>query len=342
MNRLTSMTITHELGFPPIGACRQSLSDQVLDMSFTLGNLPPSAADAASAPWFGTSQRYTVPAFDAATRFALDTRLLDEQLAQARAAGAEIKPVIIGPLTYLWLGTSKDGGERLDLLPRLLPVYAELLAWLAAQGLDWVQIDEPALATALDADWRAACAAAYDALAGSGIKLLLATYFGRLGDNLALACSLPVEGLHLDAVNARDEIDPALDALDALGADKVLSLGVIDGSDIWKTDLHATLAWLEPVQRRIGSRLWIAPSCSLQHVPLDLESATRAAMHAAMGADESPDPALRPWFAFALQKLEELRILAHALEHGRSQVQFELVANAAAVDRRHAALRAAA
>jgi 5-methyltetrahydropteroyltriglutamate--homocysteine methyltransferase len=144
-----------------------------------------------------------------------------------------------------------------------------------------------------------------------------------------------VDGLHLDAVNARDEIDPALDAL---GADKVLSLGVIDGSDIWKTDLHATLAWLEPVQRRIGSRLWIAPSCSLQHVPLDLESA----MHAAMDADDLPDPALRPWFAFALHKLEELRILAHALEHGRSQVQFELVANAAAVDRRHAALRAAA
>lgn len=341
MNRPTSMTITHELGFPPIGARRQSLSDQVLEMSLTLGNLAPSAADAESAPWFGTSQRYTVPAFDAATRFALDTRLLDDQLAQARATGAEPKPVIIGPLTYLWLGTSRDGGERLDLLPRLLPVYAQLLAWFAAQGLDWVQIDEPALATALDADWRAACAAAYDALAGSGVKLLLATYFGRLGDNLALACSLPVDGLHLDAVNARDEIDPALDVLDvleALDADRVLSLGVIDGSDIWKTDLHATLAWLEPVQRRIGSRLWIAPSCSLQHVPLDLESA----MHAAMGADESPDPALRPWFAFALQKLEELRILAHALDHGRSQVQFELVANAAAVDRRHAALRAAA
>ena len=331
MNRMTSMTITHELGFPNIGACRQPLSDQVLDMSFTLGNLPPSAADAESAAWFKTSQRYTVPVFDAATRFTFDTRLLGDQLAQARASGAELKPVIIGPLTYLWLGTSRDGSERLDLLPRLLPVYAQLLAWFAAQDLAWVQIDEPVLATGLDAPWRAACAAAYDALAGSAVKLLLATYFGRLGDNLALACSLPVDGLHLDAVNARDEIAPALDAL---GPDKVLSLGVIDGSDIWKTDLHATLAWLEPVQRRIGSRLWIAPSCSLQHVPLDLD--------AAMDADDAPDPALRPWLAFALQKLEELRILAHALDHGRSQVQFELVANAAAVDRRHAALRAAA
>jgi len=390
------MTITHNLGFPRIGARRElkfalerfwkgeapadelqqqaaalrqrhwqqqasldlapvgdfSLYDQVLDMSFTLGNVPARArggdgldayfrvARGRSAvdtdcgcthagemtKWFDTNYHYIVPEFDAGTRFALDTTRLEQQLAQARALGVKAKPVIIGPLTYLWLGKTKDGSERLDLLPQLLPLYAELLAWFVTQGIEWVQIDEPALVTELDAAWRAAYVAAYDALQGSGIKLLLATYFGRLQENLALACSLPIDGLHLDAINARSEI--AL-AIDALGEHKVLSLGVIDGRNVWKTDLHATLEWLEPVQRRIGNRLWIAPSCSLLHVPVDLTS------------ESALDPEIRSWLAFALQKLDELRILARALDHGRSQVQPELVENAAAVDRRRASPRVA-
>ena len=388
------MTITHNLGFPRIGARRElkfalerfwkgeapahelqeqaaalrqrhwqqqasldlapvgdfSLYDQVLDMSFTLGNVPARArggddldayfrvargrsavdtdcgcTDAGEmTKWFDTNYHYIVPEFDAGTRFALDTARLEQQLAQARALGVKAKPVIIGPLTYLWLGKAKDGSERLDLLPQLLPVYAELLSWFVTQGIDWVQIDEPALVTELDATWRAAYAAAYDALQGCGVKLLLATYFGRLQENLTLACSLPVDGLHLDAINARSEIAPAIEAL---GEHKVLSLGVIDGRNVWKTDLHATLEWLEPVQRRIGERLWIAPSCSLLHVPVDLASETAF------------DPEIRSWLAFALQKLNELRILARALDHGRSQVQLELVENAAAVDRRRASPR---
>ena len=389
------MTITHNLGFPRIGAQRElklalerywqgqapagelaaqaarlrarqwqqqarldlapvgdfSLYDQVLDMSFTLGNVPQRAhahhgggldayfrvargrADSQDCgcvqagemtKWFDTNYHYIVPELGAATRFTLDTSRLAEQLAQARALEVKAKPVIIGPLTYLWLGKAKDGIDRLSLLPQLLAVYAELLAWFALEGIEWVQVDEPALVTELDAAWRAAYATAYEALRGGGVKLLLATYFGPLEDNLALACALPVDGLHLDAIQAPHEVEAAILAL---GPDKVLSLGVVDGRNVWKTDLHATLAWLEPVQRRIGERLWIAPSCSLLHVPVDL------------GLEEALDPEIRSWLAFAVQKLDELRILATALDQGRSRVQEALVENAAAIDRRRASPR---
>jgi 5-methyltetrahydropteroyltriglutamate--homocysteine methyltransferase len=396
INRTIAMTITHNLGFPRIGARRElkfalerhwqgeatqaeleaqacalrarhwaqqaaldlvpvgdfSLYDQVLDMSFLLGNVPARARGHGASPleqyfrvargragsqddcgcvhagemtkWFDTNYHYIVPEFDAGTAFALDTTHLEAQLREAQDAGVPAKPVIVGPLTYLWLGKSKDGSERLDLLGALLPVYARLLDWLASEGVDWVQIDEPALATDLDARWRQAYRDAYAHLAGHGPKLLLATYFGPLGENLALACALPVAGLHLDAINAREEVESAINLL---GQDQVLSLGVVDGRNVWKTDLHATLAWLEPVQRRIGERLWIAPSCSLLHVPVDLDLETGL------------DPEIRSWLAFAVQKLDELRLLARALDHGRVGVQEALLANAAAIDRRRASPR---
>ncbi|MBQ5961742.1 5-methyltetrahydropteroyltriglutamate--homocysteine S-methyltransferase [Massilia sp. ZL223] len=394
------MTITHNLGFPRIGAQRElkfalerhwkgdtsaqelaalsaelrarhwqqqarldfapvgdfSLYDQVLDMSFTLGNVPQRAhahafegsgeleayfriargrADSHDCgcvqagemtKWFDTNYHHIVPEFSAATRFKLNTGRLAEQLAQARTLKVKAKPVVIGPLTYLWLGKAKDNIDRLSLLPQLLAVYAELLAWFAAEGVEWVQVDEPALVTELDQAWRDAYAGAYERLRGSGVKLLLATYFGPLEENLPLACALPVDGLHLDAIQAPGEVGLTIDAL---GEDKVLSLGVVDGRNVWKTDLHATLAWLEPVQRRIGERLWIAPSCSLLHVPVDLRS------------EEALDPEIRSWLAFAVQKLLELQILATALDQGRSRVQEALVENAAAVDRRRASPRVA-
>jgi 5-methyltetrahydropteroyltriglutamate--homocysteine methyltransferase len=329
-----------------------SFYDQVLDMSFMLGNVPErargrdgdaldayfrvargrSAGEAACGcvhagemtKWFDTNYHYIVPEVSAATTFSLDaTRLLD-QLIEARALGINAKPVIIGPVTYLWLAKAGDGAERLDLLPRLLPVYAELLARLAEHGAEWVQIDEPVLVTELDAAWQQAFVTAYDALAGSPAKLLLATYFGRLDDNLALACRLPVQGLHIDAINGRADVERAVQDWPA---DRVLSLGVINGRNIWKTDLHATLEWLEPVHRMLGERLWIAPSCSLLHVPVDLEIET------------AMDPEVRAWLAFALQKLDELRILGTALNKGRVPVQEALVANAAAVERRRTSPR---
>jgi 5-methyltetrahydropteroyltriglutamate--homocysteine methyltransferase len=210
------------------------------------------------------------------------------------------------------------------LLPRLVPVYAELLEALAAQGVEWVQIDEPVLPTELDAAWQHAFSAAYHDLKAALVTLLLVTYFGPLQDNLYLAADLPVAGVHIDAVYARSDVQPLLNLLPA---HKVLSLGVINGRDIWKTDLNGVLDWLEPVAQRLGERLWIAPSCSLLHVPVDL------------AGEQKLDTEIKSWLAFSLQKLDELRVLATALNKGRVSVKAELTANAVAVAARSASPR---
>jgi len=234
------------------------------------------------------------------------------------------KPVIIGPITYLSIGKAKDNSNKLDLLQRLLPVYAELLETLAAQGVQWVQIDEPVLVTELDADWQHAFNLAYHHLKASRLKILLATYFGELADNKYLAANLPVAGLHIDATTDRDDVQQLLGLLPA---HKVLSLGVINGRNIWKTDLASVLDWLEPLAERLGERLWIAPSCSLLHVPVDLNSELKL------------DADVRSWLAYALQKLDELRVLGQALTQGRAAVNVELADNAAALAARRTSPR---
>jgi 5-methyltetrahydropteroyltriglutamate--homocysteine methyltransferase len=321
-----------------------SFYDQVLDMSFTLGNLPERVSNTGGSEldryfrvargrsgdessccgvqagemtkWFDTNYHYIVPEFHQHTRFQLNTDRLTEQIAEARAQGLTPKPVIIGPVTYLWLGKAKDESDRLALLESLLPVYSELLNVLADQGVDWVQVDEPALVTDLDADWRHGFSLAYHHLKTSAPKLLVTTYFGDLRQNLQLACELPVAGLHLDAVSAPQEVSRVVDWLPP---HKQLSLGVINGRNIWRTDLEKTLDWLEPVHEKLGGRLWLAPSCSLLHVPVDLAS------------EEKLDPEIRSWLAFAVQKLDELNTLALALNHGRDAVRKALADSALAV-----------
>ncbi|MCK6375320.1 MAG: 5-methyltetrahydropteroyltriglutamate--homocysteine S-methyltransferase [Zoogloea sp.] len=331
--------------------------DQVLDMSFTLGNLPErvqgfdgdvldnyfrvargrsakgtedhaaccgGVAAGEMTKWFDTNYHYIVPEFTATTSFKLDASRLLEQLAEARAQGVTAKPVIIGPVTYLAIGKAKDDSDKLALLERLLPVYAELLDTLAGQGVEWVQIDEPLLVTELDADWRHAFNTAYHQLKSAKVKLLVATYFGQLQDNTYLAANLPVAGLHVDAINDREGVQPLINLLPA---HKVLSLGVINGRNIWKTDLTAVLDWLEPLAARLGDRLWIAPSCSLLHVPVDL------------AGEQKLDAEVKSWLAFALQKLDELRVLGRALREGRAAVQDALAANQAALAARRASPR---
>ncbi|WP_374698013.1 5-methyltetrahydropteroyltriglutamate--homocysteine S-methyltransferase [Alcaligenes nematophilus] len=329
-----------------------SFYDQVLDASFLLGNLPERVQDfhgdeldnyfrvargrsakgledhsaccggvaaGEMTKWFDTNYHYIVPEFTADTQFKLDASRLLEQLAEAKAQGVKAKPVIIGPVTYLALGKAKDESNKLALLDRLLPVYVQLLETLAKAGVEWVQIDEPILVTELDADWQQAFKTAYQQLKAAGVKLLVATYFGQLLENAALAASLPVAGLHVDAINDRDGVDALLKLL---GDEKVLSLGVINGRNIWKTDLTAVLDWVEPIAKQLGDRLWIAPSCSLLHVPVDLDS------------EEKLDADVKSWLAFALQKLDELRVLGKALSQGRDAVKAELADNLAALTAR--------
>ncbi|MDR3390581.1 MAG: 5-methyltetrahydropteroyltriglutamate--homocysteine S-methyltransferase [Sulfuriferula sp.] len=252
--------------------------------------------------WFDTNYHYLVPEFTADTQFTLNSLRLFEEVAEAQALGHRVKVSLIGPLTFLYLGKEKTAGlERLTLLEQLTPVYCEILLKLKILGVEWVQIDEPILCLDLPAVWKAAFEPAYNRLNAVGIKLLLATYFGALEDNLVLACNLPVAGLHIDAVRAPQQIGSIIDRLPHY---KILSLGVIDGRNIWRTDLDRALALADDARARLGERLWLAPSCSLQHVPMDLS------------AETDMDGELRSWLAFAVQKLDELDALRTGLDRG--------------------------
>lgn len=321
-----------------------SLYDHVLDTSLLLGNLPRRALHASSSPldsyfrvargraptdadhccvhagemtkWFDTNYHYIVPELNQATEFQLNPEQFLAQIDEAQTLGHSVKPVILGPVTYLWLSKVKDAGRQLDFLDPLLVAYQQLLTLFAERNIQWVQIDEPILVTELDPTWLAALEKTYHLLKGCKVNLLLTTYFGKLQENLQFACNLPVAGLHIDAINGRSEVNKVVDWLPE---HKVLSLGIINGRNIWKTDLSSTLDFIEPIAKKLAERLWLAPSCSLLHVPVDL------------ALEEQLDPEVGQWLAFALQKLDELTILKTALDQGRESVKAELADNARAI-----------
>ncbi|MBB2200946.1 5-methyltetrahydropteroyltriglutamate--homocysteine S-methyltransferase [Gluconacetobacter tumulisoli] len=268
--------------------------------------------------WFDTNYHYLVPEFAEDQVFRLSsTKALDEYR-EARSQGIDTRPVLLGPVSYLLLGKARGGDfDPLALLDRLLPVYAELLTALRDAGAGWVQIDEPCLVLDLSDAARAAFARAYDVLTAGvpGLRVMLATYFGALDDNLATALALPVHGLHLDLVRAPDQLDAVLATA---RPDLVLSLGVIDGRNIWKADLNAILDRIAPVAAS-GRAIQLAPSCALLHAPIDLERETAL------------DPDVKSWLAFAVQKVAELAVLARALNEGRDSVRDILDASSAAV-----------
>ena len=249
--------------------------------------------------WFDTNYHYLVPEFSQDQRFDLSWNELFEETAEAQVLGHKVKPVIIGPLTYLWLGKAK-GNEfnKLDLLENLLPVYAQILSRLAEQGVEWVQIDEPILSLDLPQEWKNAFERAYHILQYSPLKKLVATYFSGLEDNLGLAVGLPVDGLHVDLVRAPDQLHAILDRLPTY---KVLSLGLVNGRNVWRCDLENALAQLQEAEERFGDNLWVAGSCSLLHSPVDLDRETKL------------DAELKSWLAFAKQKCAEIAVLRDAL-----------------------------
>lgn len=323
-----------------------SLYDHVLDMAVTVGAVPepyrrldreaaglavyfamargvgserPAPAGAAELPplrmvkWFDTNYHYLVPELRPGQAFALEsTKPIDEFL-EARACGTSARPVLLGPVSFLLLGRGPGGGPPpLDLIDGLVPVYEALLERLAAAGAEWVQLDEPCLALDLPPGAFRAYETAYGRLARAapGLRRLLATYFGGLGGNLGHALRLPVDALHLDLVRAPAQLEPALaDAPATLS----LSLGLIDGRNVWRTDLDRALDTLERAVERLGSgRVHVAPSCSLLHCPVDLDLETGL------------DPEMRSWLAFGKQKLAEVSILARAVRHGREAVRAAL------------------
>ena len=321
-----------------------SFYDHVLDLLCTLGGIPSRFGfDAANltleqyfqlargnatqmamemTKWFDTNYHFIVPEWSADTEFKVNAKNLIAQIKEAKAQGHDIKPTLVGPITLTYLGKKKeDFGCRIEkiLLPKLLPAYTQLLRELAAEGVDWIQIDEPILATDVAQVWLDAFAPVYKELANTGVRIILGTYFAGVAEHVKLLGSLPVHGVHIDCVRAPEQL--AVFA-EQFPTNKVLSVGLIDGRNVWKANLTQVIDTLEPVKAKFQNNLWIAPSCSLLHSPQDL------------AVEEKLNGEIKSWMAFAAQKLVELGVVKRALEHGKDSVAAELKASdAAAADR---------
>ncbi len=267
--------------------------------------------------WFDTNYHYLVPEYHQDTRFSLHSNRLLAEVAEAKAQGHNVKVVLVGPVSLLWLGKEKDANfDRLSLLPQLLEQYRLLLPRLADAGVSLVQLDEPILSLDLAERWQQALVPAYNQLASAPVPLLVANYFGPLAANLATACALPVAGLHVDGVRGAEELEQVARQLPR---ERLLSVGIVDGRNIWRTDLAAALACLTKLRELRGGALWLATSCSLLHVPYSLK------------LEIELDKEVLPWLAFASEKLEELALLRTALTDGPQPVAEGLAANSAAL-----------
>lgn len=299
--------------------------DQVLDMASLFGVVPsrfgsienevdidtyfrmgrgraPTGKDTTACEmtkWFDTNYHYMVPELTSDQSFRLSLSKPFEEVEEAKSQGYTPKPVIIGPLTFLWLSKAKgEDFDKLSLLNKLLPVYKEVLEKFKAQGVEWVQIDEPILTLDLDKNWQQGFKDAYKALEDRNVKLLLTTYFGSLEDNLDTLASLSVDGWHIDAIRSQDKLQTLVARLPK---DAIFSVGTVDGRNIWRTDLRAKLEQLKPLHDQLGDRLWVASSCSLLHSPVDLD------------VESKLDDEFKSWLAFSKQKVAEISTLATAL-----------------------------
>ncbi len=353
--RAANWVAQHAAGITAVPSNDFSFYDHVLDTSVMVGAIPKIYADATDltpldryfamargtrgrksgdlpalemTKWFDTNYHYMVPLFSPGQQFGLGSTKAVDEFVEAKGQGVTTRPVLLGPVSYLLLGKAEGRAfDPLSLLPNLLPVYAEVLQRLAAVGAGWVQLDEPCLALDLNEAARAALKDAYAALAKAapGLRLLVASYFGSLGDNLVTALRLPVAGLHVDLVRGAGQLDAVLGQAPA---ELALSLGVIDGRNVWRADLEAALERIQPVIAARGvDKVMIASSCSLIHVPIDLDLET--------GLDAD----LKSWLAFARQKVDELATLGAAIDHGRDAVRDRLAASTAAAATRRTSTR---
>lgn len=348
--RARHWSMQHEAGLSFVTVGDFSFYDHVLDMSTRLGVVPKrfgwpgdnvdldtyfrmargraptgeSAFACEMTKWFDTNYHYLVPELEPGQGFCLAHDDLFEQVDEAKSLGYSPKAVLLGPLSWLWLAKGMESFEKLALLDVLLPVYGRILTRLAEQGVTWVQMDEPILALDLPGEWRCAFERAYHVLQSAGAKILLAVYFGGLEDNLLTALKLPVAGVHLDVVSAPDEL---IQAQDWLPSGKVLSVGCVDGRNIWRAPLDTWIARLAPIHEKLGDRLWLSASCSLLHVPLDVE------------LEAGFDAEIRPWLAFGRQKMHELNLLGRALHDGQDSVVSELEKNRQAIQARTVSAR---
>ena len=270
--------------------------------------------------WFDTNYHYIVPELTAEQQFCITSEKLFHSIKLAVQQGHQVKPVLVGPLTFLWLSKIKGQDfDKLNLLSKLIPVYNEVIARLQQQNIQYLQIDEPILGLDLPESWKEAFLTTYQQLNFGQIKAITATYFSALGNNLELACQLPVSGLHIDAVIDQDQIEAVLNQLPT---NKLLSIGIVNGRNIWKTNLSLAFNILKKVKDKIGDRLWIAPSCSLLHSPVDLDT------------EHQLNPEIKNWLAFSKQKVEEIALLAKGLNQGEGSIIADLESNQKAISSR--------
>jgi 5-methyltetrahydropteroyltriglutamate--homocysteine methyltransferase len=319
-----------DAGLAHIPSNEFSFYDHVLDLSATLGVVPErynfsggnvdtktyfamargnaTTTACEMTKWFDTNYHYIVPELVEGQSFKLSSRKIIDEYKEAKAQGIDTRPVLVGPITYLKLAkkaaSSKGDWCRCTLVPGIVAVYAEILKELKAAGAEWVQIDEPYLALDLEDRYKDAYKSAYKLLqaSGHGCKIIVATYFESLRDNTALACELPVDALHVDLVRGKNQLG---DVLAKFPADKILSCGVVDGRNIWKTDLRKATALVQQAVDALGTdRVWVAPSCAMIHSPIDLANENKL------------DAQLKSWMAFATQKCDELQVIANAVNSG--------------------------
>ena len=260
--------------------------------------------------WFDTNYHYIVPEFSPEQQFRLASLKAIEDFQEAKALGIHTRPVLVGPVSFLLLGKSfTEDFEALSLLERVLPVYVDVLKKLAEAGADWVQIDEPCLVLELPQETLSAYQKAYNSLheAVPQIKIALTSYFGPLKENLETVLSLPVQSLHLDLVRAPKQLD---DVLSILPDSIALSLGLVNGRNVWRSDLSKARDKAQKAVDALGSeRVFVGPSCSLLFSPIDVE------------AETDLDPEIRSWLAFAKQKLGEIDATTRSLNEGPESVQ---------------------
>lgn len=280
------------------------LQYNAVDLEFRIGRgqAPTGCQCAASdmTKWFNTNYHYIVPELTAsllANDSEINTDKLLNQFNEAQAISDNRKAVLLGPITYLYL--SVTGNEnKLDLLPALLTRYQAVLTQLSDAGVNWLQIDEPVLGLELDGNWQQAFTQAYQLLDKGSLKLLLTSYFASVDHHIDLIKDLSFDGLHIDTIAEKTDVNAIIEKLPN---DWIISLGVINGRNVWKTDLVSVYQQLQPLYRKLGDRLWLAPSCSLLHSPVDLTQESKL------------DQEFKSWLAFAKQKCQELSLLKEAL-----------------------------
>src|SRR3990167_542237 len=288
-----------------------------LDTIFCMarGQAPNTKETAASemTKWFNTNYHYIVPEFSENQTFQLPTDTLFKTIDEAQKLGHKVKPVILGPLSFLWLGKNKNPEfNPLSLLNNLLPIYNQIFSEFKKRNIAWVQVDEPILVLDLPEEWQNAFVTAYNQLNFHEVRCLLATYFGSVKDNLHVIRQLPVQGLHIDICSDEEQWK---EVISVLPKDKMISLGVINGRNIWAADLSKALALLQDAKKELGERLWVGSSCSLLHVPVDLDEETEL------------DQEIKNWLSFAKQKVHEIVLLANGLNQGEESIAASLAKN---------------